>query len=88
MVVAVVLLALAYALGSGVIPTLGSNLATGLAAVAASWLAWIVMLAYCALAAQYRLKSVAARKVILSIGAISTALPWFGIYAAHMMAEE
>ncbi|WP_299845455.1 hypothetical protein [uncultured Roseovarius sp.] len=86
--VAACLMAAAFALGRWAVPALAPSPYPGLAAVVASWFAWIVMLAYCTLAAQYRLKSATARKFIIAIGAMATTLPWFGLYTAQMMAEE
>jgi hypothetical protein len=40
------------------------------------------------MALQFRITSRAARKTIIVIGAMATTLPWFGLYAAQILAEK
>lgn len=85
MAVAVLLMSAAFGIGAWVVPAAGASPLPGLAAIFASWLAWVVMLGYCALALQFRLRSRTSRKIILVIGAMATTLPWFGLYVAETM---
>ena len=85
---AVLLMVVAFAIATWLAPMLAPSPYPGLTVIAASWLSWIVVLAYCALALQFRIESRPARKIIFAIGAMSTTLPWFGLYAAQLMVEE
>ncbi len=81
------LLAGAYGIG-----TYGINLSlgafhTGLIVLVAYWLSWIGMLSLIMLAVKRQVASTAVRRVAFAIGAIATTLPWFGLYAARMLAE-
>lgn len=88
MACAILLMVAAFAIGHWLVPMLTPSAYPGLAVIVASWLSWIVVLAYCALALQYRLKSHTARKTIFALGAMATTLPWFGLYAAQIMDPE
>ena len=85
---AILLMVAAFAIGTWLVPMMAPSPYPGLAVIVASWLSWIVVLAYTVLALRYRVKSQPARKVIFSIGAMATTLPWFGLYAAQMLVEE
>lgn len=81
------LMAGAYGVG-----TYGINLSlgpfhTGLIVVVAFWLSWIAMLSLIMLAVKRQVASPAVRRVAFAIGAMATTLPWFGLYAARMVAE-
>ena len=81
------LLAGAYGVG-----TYGINLSlgpfhTGLIVVLAFWLSWIGMLSLIMLAVKRQVASPTVRRVAFAIGAMATTLPWFGLYAAKMLAE-
>ena len=85
---AILLMLVAFSLGHWLVPMMESSIYPGLGSLLASWLAWIAMLAYCALAVLRRWKSPRARKITLAIGAMATTLPWFGLYTAQMMAAR
>jgi len=81
------LLAGAYGIG-----TYGMNLSlgpfhTGLIVVVAFWLSWIAMLSLIMLAVKRQVASTGVRRVAFVFCAIATTLPWFGLYAARMMAD-
>ncbi len=88
MACAILLMVAAFVIATWMAPVYAPSPYPGLAVIVASWLSWIVVLAYCALALQYRLKSVTARKTIFALGAMATTLPWFGLYAAQIMDPE
>lgn len=88
MALALVLMIGAFAAGNWLVPMYTPNPLPGLLTILISWLAWIVVLSYGAMALQYRVTSSGGRKAILVIGAIATTLPWFGLYAAQLMAEK
>lgn len=85
MAFAILLMVAAFAIGHWLVPMLTPSPYPGLAVIVASWLSWIVVLAYCVLALQYRIKSNTGRKTTLALGAMATTLPWFGLYAAQIM---
>lgn len=85
---ALLLVLAAFGTGQWLVPMLAPNPYPGLAAICAIWLAWILVLAYCALALQYRLTSKFARRTIIAVGAMATTLPWFGLSAAQYMAPR
>ena len=81
------LMAGAYGIGTyGISLSLGPC-HTGLIVVVAFWLAWIAMLSLIMLAVKRQVASPAVRRVAFAIGAMATTLPWFGLYAARMVAE-
>lgn len=88
MACAILLMVSAFGIGHWLVPMLAPSAYPGLAVIVASWLSWIVVLAYCVLALQYRIKSDTVRKTSLTLGAMATTLPWFGLYAAQMMAPK
>jgi uncharacterized membrane protein len=63
------------------------DLYTGLVVVLSFWMAWICMLALLMLAVQRRVVSPAVHRAAFAIGAMATTLPWFGLYAARMVAD-
>ncbi|MEO3416512.1 hypothetical protein AAFO92_17815 [Roseovarius sp. CAU 1744] len=88
MACAILLMIVAFGIATWMAPMYEPSPYPGLAVIVASWLSWIVVLAYCALALRYRIKSRPLQKVIFAIGAMATTLPWFGLYTAQMLAEE
>ena len=88
MALALLLMIGAFAAGRWLVPMYTPNPLPGLLTILISWLAWIVVLAYGALALRYRIHAPAGRKFILVIGAMATTLPWFGLYAAQVLSEE
>ncbi len=88
MALAIVMMIVAFAAGTWLVPALAPSPYPGLLTIVASWLSWIVVMAYGAMALKYRITSNPARKGIMAIGAMATTLPWFGLYAAQLMAEE
>jgi hypothetical protein len=86
-VVTLGLMALAYGMG-----TYGMTLSVGpfymgVTVLASFWLAWITMLALIMLAVRRLGVSRGVRRAAFAIGAMATTLPWFGLYAARMVAE-
>ena len=70
----------------------GMNLAIeplfiGLTVIIAFWVAWIAMLALIMLALRRRASAPGLQRAAFVIGAMATTLPWFGLYAARMVAE-
>ncbi len=88
MLLAIALMITAFAAGTWLVPALTPSPYPGLLTIVTSWLSWIVVLAYAVMALKFRITSNTPRKAILAIGAMATTLPWFGLYAAQMMAEE
>jgi len=59
----------------------------GLSVILSFWMAWITMLALIVLALRRRANAHGAQRVAFVVGAMATTLPWFGLYAARMVAE-
>jgi hypothetical protein len=51
------------------------------------WMAWVAMLALITLAVRRRVASASVQRTTFAIGAMATTLPWFGLYAARMVAD-
>lgn len=82
-VLVIALVALAY-----VIPGwIGMGPKAGFIMVFVMWLAWVMVMALCTLAARARLPEGPPQQWAFAIGAIATTLPWFGLYVAQWMAE-
>ena len=60
----------------------------GLPIVMALWLGWIAVLALAVLAVRTRGVSPRYNRFAFALGAVATTLPWFGLYAAQMMASR
>ena len=88
MLLALVLMVLAFGVGRWLVPVFAPSPYPGLGAILMIWIAWVVMLAFCVQAIGLRFTSPAARKAALALGAMATTLPWFGLYFAQMMATR
>ncbi|WP_306151394.1 hypothetical protein [Roseovarius sp. MMSF_3281] len=81
------LMALAYgALNYGAMLSL-SGAHIGLLVILCYWMAWICMLTLIMLAVRRQVTSANAHRAAFAIGAMATTLPWFGLYAATMVAD-
>ena len=79
--VTVVLVGTAYAIAQLAAP----ERYVGLWVILALWLAWIVVMALCVLAARARLPDLTAQRWAMALGAVGTTLPWFGLRVAQML---
>ncbi len=59
----------------------------GLLVILSFWMAWICMLTLIMLAVRRSVTSANVHRVAFAIGAMATTLPWFGLYAARMVAD-
>ncbi len=82
---AIALIVTAVAAARWLVPAWAASPYPGLVVILALWLAWIVVLALCVQAVQLRARSDTISKGAFAVGAMSTTLPWFGLYIALLM---
>ena len=84
---AVGLLAMGWAVPRLIAPDAQASPYPDLAVLLLLWVAWIVVIALCTLAARSRLPQGTARRWAFALGAMATTLPWFGLYTAQILAS-
>ena len=86
-VVTLALMAVAYGIGTHGMALSITPFYMGVAMLLSFWLAWIAMLALIMVAIRRRGVAPNVRRVTFAMAAMATTLPWFGLYAARMVAE-
>ncbi|MRU15406.1 hypothetical protein FDP25_08195 [Roseovarius sp. A21] len=81
------LMALAFGLANYGISLAIEPRLIGLSVILSFWMAWITMLSLIMLAVRRRADTPGVQRVAFVVGAMATTLPWFGLYAAKMVAE-
>lgn len=80
---------MAFAFG---LATYGMNLAAEprfivLSVILSFWMAWIAMLSLTMLAVRRKANAPGVQRIAFVVGAMATTLPWFGLFAARMVAK-